>query len=170
MTCVSRALPVVLLAAAASFLALPVHAAGWKAGVARALITPDRPMWMAGYASRTKPAEGKLHDLWVKALALEDASGKRAVLVTLDLCGIDRDTSNRIRDRVLQSHRLGREAVVLASTHTHSGPMTGHYLRAANLLEPSRQAPIREYTAELEDKVVAAVGEALAALAPATLT
>src|SRR5687768_7596774 len=126
------------------------RAAGWKAGVARAVITPDRPMWMAGYASRTKPAEGKLNELWVKALALEDASGKRAVLVTLDLCGVDRDTSNRIRDRLLQSHQLGREAVALMSTHTHSGPMAGQYLRAANLLDPKQQAISREYTARLE--------------------
>jgi len=25
----------------------------WKAGIATVLLTPDRPMWMAGYAART---------------------------------------------------------------------------------------------------------------------
>ncbi len=46
--------------------------AGWKAGVASTVITPDESMWMAGYAARTKPSEGKIHDLYAKVLALED--------------------------------------------------------------------------------------------------
>ncbi len=45
----------------------------WKAGVASVVITPEEPMWMAGYASRDKPSEGKTHDLFAKALALEDS-------------------------------------------------------------------------------------------------
>src|SRR5512140_3291479 len=56
----------------------------WRAGTARAIITPTEQMWMAGFAARTNPAEGKLTELGLKALALEDASGHRAVLVTTD--------------------------------------------------------------------------------------
>ncbi len=47
----------------------------WKAGVATVVITPEYSMWMAGYAARNKPSEGKVHDLHAKALALEDAQG-----------------------------------------------------------------------------------------------
>ena len=39
----------------------------WKAGTARAAITPKTPMWMSGYSSRTKPSQGAVHDLWAKA-------------------------------------------------------------------------------------------------------
>src|SRR5688572_31783437 len=39
--------------------ALPISADTWKAGVAKANITPETYMWMAGYAARTKPAESK---------------------------------------------------------------------------------------------------------------
>ncbi len=56
---------------------------GWRAGAAKVNITPAELMWMSGYAGRTKPAEGKLTDLWAKALVLEDPSGRRAVLVTM---------------------------------------------------------------------------------------
>ena len=56
-------------------LALPLSAASWKAGTAKADITPNTPIWMAGYGGRTKPSEGTLHPLWAKALALEDAKG-----------------------------------------------------------------------------------------------
>lgn len=144
-------------------------AAEWKAGVGRAVITPSTPMWMSGYASRDRPAQGKLHDLWVKALALEDASGKRAVLVTLDLCGIDRGLSGRVRDRLQAEHGLGREAVALNCSHTHSGPVVGHNLRAMYFLNEEQQGYVEQYTRELEHNIVAVVGEALGTLAPAKL-
>ena len=50
-----------------------LHAAEteWKAGVAKVVITPKEPMWMAGFAARSKPAEGTAQDLFAKALALE---------------------------------------------------------------------------------------------------
>ena len=70
----------------------------WKAGVARVKITPQEFMWMAGYASRTKPAEGTHADLWARALVLEDAGGKRGVLISLDLVGIDRPLSSDLRN------------------------------------------------------------------------
>jgi len=50
----------------------------WKAGVASAKITPEQPLWLSGYGSRDRPSEGTRVDLWVKALALEDARGQRA--------------------------------------------------------------------------------------------
>lgn len=44
----------------------------FKAGAASVVITPEGPMWMAGYAARIKPASGKTHDprlgLWMKTL------------------------------------------------------------------------------------------------------
>src|SRR2546426_734582 len=75
-------------------------AAGWKAGLAKVVITPERPVWMAGYASRNKPSEGKIQDLYAKALALEDAQGNRVVLVTSDLIGFPRAIAEAIADRV----------------------------------------------------------------------
>src|SRR5688572_4955431 len=61
--------------------------AGWQAGVARAVITPEKAVWLAGYGSKRSP-DGVLHDLWMKALALEDRDGRRAVLITSDFQGV----------------------------------------------------------------------------------
>ena len=47
-------------------------------------------MWLAGYGSKRAP-DGKLHDLWMKALALEDERGRRAVLITSDFQGVPRE-------------------------------------------------------------------------------
>ena len=63
----------------------------WQAGVATVVITPKESMWMAGYAARDKPSEGQVHDLYAKALAVEDVAGMRLVVVTTDLIGIPRD-------------------------------------------------------------------------------
>ena len=41
----------------------------WKAGVAKRVITPEKGVWLAGYGSKRAP-DGKLHDLWMKALSL----------------------------------------------------------------------------------------------------
>ena len=48
---------------------------GWKAGIAKVLITPEQPMWMAGYGARKHESEGTLVDLWAKALALGGYEG-----------------------------------------------------------------------------------------------
>jgi len=64
--------------------ALPAAEPSWKTGIAKAKITPEKPVWMAGYAGRDHPAEGVLHDLWAKALALEAPDGHRAVIITSD--------------------------------------------------------------------------------------
>jgi hypothetical protein len=36
----------------------------WKAGVAKAVITPEKSVWLAGYGSKRAP-DGKLHDIWM---------------------------------------------------------------------------------------------------------
>src|SRR5690348_9865830 len=69
--------------------------ATWKAGIANAIITPDKPVWLAGYGTK-RPPDGKLHELWMKALALEDDAGRRAVLVTSDFQGVPRSMSDRV--------------------------------------------------------------------------
>ncbi|MEX2176397.1 MAG: neutral/alkaline non-lysosomal ceramidase N-terminal domain-containing protein [Pirellulaceae bacterium] len=144
----------------------------WQAGVARANITPEGYMWMAGYAARTRPADSKMTDLWAKALVLEDGAGKRAVLITLDLVGIDRDLSNAIRDELKQKHGLAREQIALNCSHTHSGPVVARNLRPMHFyaLEKPQQQLVRQYADKLHATLVELTGQAIAALAPAELS
>ncbi|MCI0535347.1 MAG: hypothetical protein L0Z50_08965, partial [Verrucomicrobiales bacterium] len=94
----------------------------WKAGVASIVITPDQPMWMAGYASRTNISQGKATDLYAKALALDDTRGARLVIVTLDLIGVPRSLRNGLEAAVANEHGLARESLLMNCSHTHSGP------------------------------------------------
>src|SRR5207249_2294914 len=94
----------------------------WKAGVATVRITPDKPVPMAGYASRTKPYENVAQDIYAKALALEDREGHRAVLVTTDLIGIARAVAEPVADRIQSKTKLARSQILLSSSHAHSAP------------------------------------------------
>ncbi len=142
----------------------------WKAGVAKIVITPEMPMWMSGYADRNKPAEGKLHDLWAKALVLEDSKGNRGVLVTLDLVGIDRELSQSICRQIDKKYGLDRQGIILATSHTHTGPVVHSNLNVMYFLDKTQQQRVEDYAQTLEKKVVQVVGEALAKLAPAQLS
>src|SRR4051812_32862708 len=97
--------------------------ATWRAGVATIDITPRRSMWMAGFAARTSASQGTERPLHAKALLLQDAHRGRVVLVTLDLLGVTTGVAARICDEARRRHGLAREQILLASSHTHCGPV-----------------------------------------------
>ncbi len=144
--------------------------AAWKAGQASVVVTPDKFLWMAGYAGRTKPAEGKVQDLYAKALALEDTQGNRVVIVTMDLIGVPPSVRRNVAERTEKAHGLPPANLLLNASHTHSGPQ----LRSSPVTEKDLENPkIRdshEYTQALQDKLVHLIGEALGHLEPARLT
>ncbi|MBC8351026.1 MAG: neutral/alkaline non-lysosomal ceramidase N-terminal domain-containing protein [Planctomycetes bacterium] len=161
-----------LLLVASSVLFISDADAAWKAGVAKTKITPETPMAMSGYGGRDNPADGKLTDLWAKVAVLEDASGNRGVIITLDLVGIDRTLSQAICHSLHEKYGLERAQIAICTSHTHTGPVVGrnlgplHYL----ILPPEQQALIDEYAAVLHAKVVAVVGDALADVRPSQLS
>lgn len=140
----------------------------WKAGVARAVITPEKSVWLAGYGSK-RPPDGKLHDLWMKALALEDAKGRRAVLVASDFQGVPRVMSDQVFERLERQHGLKRDQVMITFSHNHCGPRLGDDLIDYYPVEAEQEALVNEYTEVMVDRMVKMIGESLADLAPATL-
>ena len=162
----NRFLIAVLVAAVPSLAA----AEGWKAGVAETVITPGEFMWMSGYGARTAPADGKNDDLMCKALVLEDAGGSRLVLITLDLVGIDRDTSRDVCGRLKEKFGLERRQIAINCSHTHCGPVVGTTLKAMYAMSDAQWQQVEKYTESFKDKVISTVGAAIADLAPAQLS
>ena len=143
--------------------------ADWKAGVAKAKITPEQPLWLSGYGSRDRPSEGTRVDLWVKALALQDAGGRKALLITLDLVGIDRGISVAVCSRLIKRYGLERGQILLSTSHTHTGPVVGENLRAMYFFPPGMWQRVEAYTKQLQEKIVTTAGEAFGRLEPARL-
>lgn len=143
----------------------------WKAGAASAVITPDQPMWMAGYGGRDKPATGKRTDLFAKALVLEDAEGNRGLILTMDLVGIGRSFSLSLTEALEEAYGFERDEIALATSHTHSGPVVGRNLGPLHYfsVDPEQQKKIDDYIIFLKEKLLAVTGDALAGLEPARL-
>ncbi len=161
----------VVAAAAILTLCVPVFGGAWKAGAAKVMITPQQKMWMSGYASRDKPAEGKLTELWAKAVVLEDEKEGRALLVTLDLLGIDGALSNSVRD-ALAELGFDRSRIAICCSHTHTGPIVAGNLRAMHyeLLDDVQKTLVAKYAEFLEQKIVDAAKAAIAEMAPCRLS
>src|SRR6266404_4314188 len=123
----------------------------WKAGAAKIQITPAHSVWMTGFAARTNSSTGTLQELYAKALALEDASGQRAVLVTTDLLGFPSGVAHNIAERTRTQQGLSRDRLILNSSHTHGGPALEHPNRM--IYGPRATAEqcrdIEDYTREL---------------------
>jgi len=94
-----------------------------KFSVAKEIITPDWPMRMAGYGSRVKPNEGVYDQLYTMALLLDDGNNK-VLIVTIDVCMIDRGYSYEVKERIHAKYGLKPENIILHAIHTHAGPVT----------------------------------------------
>jgi hypothetical protein len=143
---------------------------GYKAGVASTIITPAKPMWMAGYASRNKPAEGKRTDLFAKAVALEDAAGNRLVILGTDLIGLTRSISQNVAAEVTKRTGLPRDRLMLTASHTHCGPVLRENLMDMYDMPADQRQLVSAYTAELQQKLIETIVRAINSLESATVS
>lgn len=146
------------LALAILCLCVPANAfAEFKAGVAKADITPPIGGEMAGYSARGAAVSTGVHDpLYAKAVVLDDGA-RRVAIVTLDLAGFSGDSTDRVREKVKAAG--GPEDVLLISSHTHSGPGLGDEF-------PSKAKP---WIREAEEKIARAILAAADAIQPANI-
>lgn len=140
----------------------------WQAGVARCVITPQNDVWLAGYGSK-RVAEGTIHDLWAKVLALQAPDGKRAALVTTDHMGMSRTVYDAIFGAVQERYGLAPDEFMLTFSHNHCGPCLIDDLVDYYPADDAQRREVAKYTDWMIARVVDAVGEALADLQPAAL-
>ncbi len=141
----------------------------WKAGSESVVITPEENLWMAGYGGRTAPADGKIHDLWLKVLVIEARDGHRGVIVSTDTLGIPQSIYNNVCAALKEKFNLERSQIMLNSSHTHCGPVLRGALHDIYPLKEEHLKQIAKYSDQLEEKLVKAVGTAIKKLEPATL-
>lgn len=140
----------------------------WKVGLAREVITPQTDVWLAGYGSKRAP-EGKLHELWMKAVSLEDRNGNKAVLITSDFQGVPRSMSDRVFAAVKEKYDLRRDQIMITFSHNHCGPRLGDDLRDYYPEDPEQEQLVQEYTDLMVEKMTALVGRSLENRFPARL-
>lgn len=140
----------------------------WRAGVAKAVITPETSVWLAGYGSKRAP-DGKLHDIWMKSLALEAPDGKRAIIVTSDFQGVPKEISDAVFLILKKKHNLERHQVMITFSHNHCGPRLGLDLVDYYPIEAEQVKLVDEYTDLMVRRMADMIGESITNLAPASL-
>jgi len=119
-------------------------------GTARANITPYVGILLTGFGNRREGTEGIHDDLYARAVVLDDGN-TRAAIVSCDLLGLGVRSIAAIRERAREMCGIAPEHMMIAATHTHSGPVMG-------LLRMRTQDP--EWVSIVEKKVSGAIGEA----------
>ena len=139
----------------------------FSAGAARSDITPARPegMHLAGFAF-DRTCTGVRDPLFVRALAITDGQTP-LVIVTLDLIGLSRPRTERLRALLTEQYA---DSVLLVCTHNHQSPDTiGLWGRALFDLLPYSTGLDPAYMDRLEKDILATVEQALADIRPARL-
>ena len=147
---------------------------GFKAGFARADITPARGTPIHGYFE-PRYAENVLDPLQADVLALSDGSSS-VLLISVDLCEFLADVILPIRQRISVQTGVALEAIVIAATHNHTGPCllsdegTENYTMFGIPFDNDQKTLLRNYRNLLEERLVAAAKAAMDDLQPATLS
>ncbi len=125
-------------------------------------ITPALGVALMGYGARVGFADSIADRLHARALALDDGSNRSLIAVSADLCLMAPEQARGLRDRIAASTGVEASRVLVACTHTHSGPETG----LGNLLAGK---PPPDWVPALFEGIVAAAVEAWQRREPARL-
>ena len=93
------------------------------AGFSKVCISPPVGAPLAGFAAREGVSQGIHDDLFARAVVLVNQETAVA-LVSVDLLALSSDFIKRVRKNIQQAIGISAEAVMIASTHTHAGPVT----------------------------------------------
>jgi len=93
-----------------------------SAGWAEVEITPPLGIALGGRGGADAEVTRILDPLYAHVLVLKDGKGTGLVLVSLDVVGMQHDTSERIRMTIAGELGVEINLVVLNFSHTHSGP------------------------------------------------
>lgn len=139
--------------------------AQFSAGFGRMDITPPLGIRLAGYFHERR-ADGVLDPLEAIAVAFSDGTN-RAVVISADIINL-RGYFTLYRRIVAEQTGLDPQAVFIACTHTHTGPVVGsaHYGQSYEAFKAEASA----YERSLGDRLASAARLALADLSPAALS
>lgn len=135
-----------------------------RIGVAKECITPDQSVWLSGYAARKKPSEGKLQDLWTKALVIEGKKNSRLIIITTDIIGLTSEISEDVTVSIMSKYGIERSQVFINSSHTHSAPVIWPGLSLMYSLKDTSIIALAEYGMKLRSTIKKAVDSAMANL------
>ena len=149
----------------------PSSSGEWTVGSAKADITPDVPVRLSGYGSRTLSTAEIDDRLFARAMTLKYAEQPPLVIVSLDAIGLSASLTDQIHAQLRNRFSLERKQVVLCTSHSHTAPQLDDVL--PNLYSTPLNADEQQHMASTSRKTVEAivriVGESIERLQIATV-
>lgn len=93
------------------------------AGFARAVITPPVGSPLAGYAARQGVSQGVNDELYARAMVVE-SGGETVAMASVDVLALPAGFLGGIKSGIRSRTGILPENLLIAATHTHSGPVT----------------------------------------------
>lgn len=147
-----------------------VCAQDYHAGFGRADITPNSPIRLAGYASRSKPHESVEQRIYVKTVALKDTAGATTIIMTADTIGTPRWFNDKLAERIERDLKVPRSRFLFACSHSHSTPVIHGCLEDMYGLEGEEAEAVRAYSDFFLDRCFESAKEAMEHLDPVKLS
>lgn len=94
-----------------------------RVGYSKVCISPAIGQPLAGFAAREGVCKGIHDDLFARAVVLENES-QAVALVSVDVLALSSEFVDQVRTKITGRTGISRDAVMIASTHTHAGPVT----------------------------------------------
>ena len=146
------------------------EAGKFRAACVKVDITPDKPQWLRGYGPRQ--SEG-IHDrIYHRIVAIDDGN-TRFFLISSDICTISTAFYDATCRKLEEQTGIKREQVWWTVTHTHSAPEVGetHLAKLFTKVLGDRYShePNTQYSASLQDRLIAGIKDAQERLEPARL-
>ncbi len=134
----------------------------FRAGFNKVCISPTTGVPLAGFAARQGVARGVHDDLFVRTLVLE-SDHANAALLSIDLLALPSEFVDHVRSRIAARTGLDASAILIACTHTHSGPVT-----ISTFFNPDETVD-RSYMERLADSIESSAAEAWSTRLPARI-
>ena len=147
-------------------------AAPMEAGLAVVEVTPPLAYRMSGYFHE-RLSTGTHDPLKAKAIVFGQG-GNWAGMVFCDLIGVPAELSRRVRRLAEQKTGIPAANILIAATHTHTGPLyfgalRQHFHDAALVREGRDPHEKEDYAATLVERLAGAIADARAAVEPVRL-
>jgi len=142
-------------------------AAQFRAAVVKIDITPDKPQWLLGYGPRQSVS---VHDhIYHRIVAMDDGA-HQFYLISTDICLYSPSVYDQVTKEIEEQTGIKPLQIWWTATHTHAAPEVGPPgLGSVFMGERYEHDHNTEYSAWVENKLVAGVKEARAKLEPAKL-
>ncbi len=141
-------------------------------GIARIDITPDEPIRLSGYRTRSEPTDKVAGKLWAKAMAIGSDDQKPVILITVELVGITLTITDALAERLTEAAGVTRDRLAVCVTHTHTGPFVKGNLPNifGKAIPDEHQVAIDRYAVELQEKLLQIAIESLRNRRPSRLS